>query len=140
MSKVSCIVLAAGAGRRMRHEENKIFIKLGSKSVIQWTLSHINQVKDIDEVILVVADGEASYMNQHIESLQLSKSIQIIKGGKERQDSVYAGLQAVSDDTDIILVHDGARPLAKPELFQSVIEGARIHGAVTIWCTIYRYY
>ena len=49
----------------------RFFIKLGSKSVIQWTLSHINQVKDIDEVILVVADGEASYMNQHIESLQL---------------------------------------------------------------------
>ena len=132
MSKVSCIVLAAGAGRRMGHEENKIFIKLGSKSIIQWTLSHINQVKDIDEVILVVADGEASYMNQHIESLQLSKSIQIIQGGKERQDSVYAGLQAISDDTDIILVHDGARPLANPDLFDSVIKGARIHGAVTI--------
>ena len=107
MSKVSCIVLAAGAGRRMGHEENKIFIKLGSKSIIQWTLSHINQVKDIDEVILVVADGEASYMNQHIESLQLSNRYNN-SGGKERQDSVYAGLQAISDDTDIILVHDGA--------------------------------
>ena len=132
MSKVSCIVLAAGAGRRMGHDENKIFIKLGNKSIIQWTLSHIEQVKAVSEVILVVADGEAAYMKQHIASLGLSKSIKIITGGKERQDSVYAGLQAVSDDMDIVLVHDGARPLAKPELFKSVIEGAKTHGAVTI--------
>ena len=132
MSKVSCIVLAAGAGRRMGHDENKIFIKLGNKSIIQWTLSHIEQVKAVSEVILVVADGEAAYMKQHIASLGLSKSIKIITGGKERQDSVYAGLQAVSDDMDIVLVHDGARPLAKPELFERVIEGAKTHGAVTI--------
>ena len=132
MSKVSCIVLAAGAGRRMGHDENKIFIKLGNKSIIQWTLSHIEQVKAVSEVILVVADGEAAYMKQHIASLGLSKSIKIITGGKERQDSVYAGLQAVSDDMDIVLVHDGARPLAKPELFKSVIEGAKTHRAVTI--------
>ncbi|MDU6769986.1 MAG: 2-C-methyl-D-erythritol 4-phosphate cytidylyltransferase, partial [Veillonella sp.] len=132
MSKVSCIVLAAGAGRRMGHDENKIFIKLGQKSIIQWTLSHINQVKAVSEVILVVADGEASYMEQHIASLGLSKSIKIVTGGKERQDSVYAGLQAVGDDIDIVLVHDGARPLAKSELFERVIEGAETHGAVTI--------
>ena len=132
MSKVSCIVLAAGAGRRMGHDENKIFIKLGNKSIIQWTLSHIEQVKAVSEVILVVADGEAEYMKQHIASLGLSKSIKIITGGKERQDSVYAGLQAVSDDMDIVLVHDGARPLAKPELFERIIEAAKTHGAVTI--------
>ena len=132
MSKVSCIVLAAGAGRRMGHDENKIFIKLGNKSIIQWTLSHIEQVKAVNEVILVVADGEADYMEQHIASLGLSKSIKIITGGRERQDSVYAGLQAVSDDVDIVLVHDGARPLAKPALFERVIEGAKTHGAVTI--------
>ena len=117
MSKVSCIVLAAGAGRRMGHDENKIFIKLGPKSIIQWTLSHINQVKAVSEVILVVADGEASYMEQHIASLGLSKSIKIVIGGKERQDSVYAGLLAVADDIDIVLVHDGARPLAKPDRY-----------------------
>ena len=71
MSKVSCIVLAAGAGRRMGYNENKIFIKLGNKSIIQWTLSHIDTVKEIDEVILVVADGESSYMEQHIAPLLL---------------------------------------------------------------------
>ena len=47
----------------MGHDENKIFIKLGNKSIIQWTLSHIEQVKAVSEVILVVADGEAAYMS-----------------------------------------------------------------------------
>ena len=79
MSKVSCIVLAAGAGRRMGHDENKIFIKLGNKSIIQWTLSNIEQVKAVSEVILVVANGEVEYMKQHITSLGLSKSIKIME-------------------------------------------------------------
>ena len=50
----------------------------------------------MSEVILVVADGEAAYMKQHIASLGLSKSIKIITGGKERQDSVYAGYKRLA--------------------------------------------
>ena len=82
MSEVSCIVLAAGAGRRMGHDENKIFIKLGNKSIIQWTLSHIEQVKAVSEVILVVADGEAAYMKQHIASLGLSNQLKLLQVAK----------------------------------------------------------
>ncbi len=53
-------------------------------------------------------------------------------GGKERQDSVACGLKTVSEETNIVLVHDGARPLASTELFNSVVDGANTHGAVTV--------
>ena len=95
MSKVSCIVLAAGAGRRMGHDENKIFIKLGNKSIIQWTLSNIEQVKTVSEVILVVADGEADYMEHHIASLGLSKLSQVAKSDKILCMQVYKRLAMI---------------------------------------------
>lgn len=132
MSNVSCIVLGAGAGTRMGHEGNKIFMPLGPRSIIQWTLHHIDQVKSINEIILVVAEGEESIMTEHLENMNMPTPMHIVVGGKERQDSVYRGLQAVQKDCEIVLVHDGARPIAKPSLFEEVINGARIHGAVTV--------
>ena len=132
MSHVSCIVLAAGAGRRMGLDDNKIFLPLGPKSIIQWTLTHIDSVPDIDDIILVVADGEEKRMMDHIEPLHLTTPIRIVVGGAERQNSVYNGLQFVNNNNDIVLVHDGARPIANRNLFQTVIDGARQYGAVTV--------
>ena len=55
---ISCIVLAAGAGRRMAYKENKIFIPLGRYSIIQRTLQNVANLQGLSEIILVVADGE----------------------------------------------------------------------------------
>lgn len=132
MSNASCIVLAAGSGKRMALEENKIFYPLGSKSIIQWTLKHIDEVERIDEIILVVASGEEKQMAEHIASMELNTDLIIVTGGKERQDSVYNGLAKVKDGNDIVIVHDGARPVAKADLFNKVIDGAYEFGVVTI--------
>lgn len=132
MSNVSCILLAAGAGRRMALEENKIFYPLGSKSIIQWSLTHIDEVERIDEIILVVANGEEQQMADHIASIELQTEIVIVTGGKERQDSVYNGLSKVKERNHIVLVHDGARPVVTADLFNKVIDGAYEYGAVTV--------
>lgn len=129
---ISCIVLAAGAGRRMGYKENKIFIPLGRYSIIQRSLQNVSKVEGLNEIILVVADGEQEYMTKHIQELELTVPVHIVLGGKERQDSVSCGLTSVSEDTNIVLVHDGARPLASTKMFSDVAEAANLYGAATV--------
>ena len=131
-SKISCIVLAAGAGRRMGLEHNKVYVSLGRKSVIQWTLEHVAGVPNLQEIILVVADSEQEVMKEHIQSMILPCPIQIVVGGEERQYSVVNGLAHVSPDCDIVLVHDGARPVADADSFTKVADGAKLYGAAVV--------
>ncbi len=128
---ISCIVLAAGAGRRMAYKENKIFIPLGRYSIIQRTLQNVANLQGLKEIILVVADGEQDYMAEHIKVLNLTVPVDIVLGGAERQDSVACGLNVVDESSNIVLVHDGARPLAATEMFSAVAEAANIYGAAT---------
>ena len=81
---ISCIVLTAGAGRRMGYKENKIFIPLGKFSIIQRTLQNVAKVEGLNEIILVVADGEQEYMSNHIQGLDLHVPVKIVLGGRER--------------------------------------------------------
>ena len=127
---ISCILLAAGAGKRMRCEANKIFLRLGKYSVLQWNLHHLASVADISEVIIVAAAGEEDIVTKEVADMgALPWQPRIVTGGKERQDSVRAGTLAVSATTEIIVVHDGARPMAKPALFTAVAEAAQKYGA-----------
>ncbi|WP_251454084.1 2-C-methyl-D-erythritol 4-phosphate cytidylyltransferase [Veillonella intestinalis] len=126
---ISCILLAAGAGKRMQCETNKIFLRLGSYSVLQWNLRHMAQVPNLTEVIIVVADGELEAVQNEVAKLDLPWKPIYVLGGAERQDSVIAGTEAVSETSEIILVHDGARPMAKSDLFIAVATTAQQYGA-----------
>ncbi len=127
---ISCIVLAAGAGRRMGYSDNKVCMPLGQYTVLQWNIQHMKQWDGLQEVIVVVADQERSYIEEQVEAMQVPWTVKYAEGGAERQDSVASGLSQVSDAADIVLVHDGARPLATKDLACRVIEGAKEYGAV----------
>ena len=127
---ISCIVLAAGAGRRMGYSDNKVCMPLGQYTVLQWNIQHMKQWDGLQEVIVVVADQERSFIEEQVEAMQVPWTVKYAVGGVERQDSVASGLSQVSDAADIILVHDGARPLATKDLARRVIEGAKEYGAV----------
>ena len=87
----------------------------GRYSIIQRTLQNVAKLQGLSEIILVVADGEQDYMAEHIKVLNLTVPVHIVLGGAERQDSVACGLKAVDESSNIVLVHDGARPLASTE-------------------------
>lgn len=128
---ISCILLAAGAGKRMQSKANKMFLQLGPYSVLQWNLIHMSEGSGIDEIIIVVAAGEEAQVKAQYETVKtrVSQPVKIVLGGKERQDSVMRGTEAVAETAQIILVHDGARPMAKGALFKAVSEKALEVGA-----------
>lgn len=136
---ITCIVLAAGAGRRMQLETNKIFLPLGDLTVLQWDLWHLKDVKDLGQVIIVTAKDEMDLVKSQVcefqRYLQIKKNVDLpfhvdfVIGGAERQDSVGAGLKALNSESSIILVHDGARPMAQAAIFDQVAEAAIKYGA-----------
>ncbi|MDY3983897.1 MAG: 2-C-methyl-D-erythritol 4-phosphate cytidylyltransferase [Veillonellaceae bacterium] len=127
-----CIVLAAGCGRRMGLEWNKVFAPIGDKTIIQWTLLQVAQARSVDSLIIAVAPGEEAFMRQQVEALGLTKAIQYVVGGKTRQESVAHAMVLVDPKTSIVLVHDGARPLASADVFDRVAQAAQQYGAAVV--------
>lgn len=120
--KTSVIITAGGMGKRMGGP--KQFLNIMGKPMVLWTIEAFKNTKCIDEIILVVAE---EFMDE-----ALKFGLPTAKGGQERSDSVRNGLELVSDSSDIILIHDGARPLVTSEIIKSAIAEARNSGAVVV--------
>lgn len=121
--KLTAIVLSAGKGKRMGSEVSKQYMSLCDHPVISYTLRAFEE-SVADEIILVVGAGEKVYCKEEIvEKYKIKKVKKIVVGGKERYDSVYEGLKQAGD-TDIILVHDGARAFVSPDIIRSAAEQA----------------
>ncbi|NLW44975.1 MAG: 2-C-methyl-D-erythritol 2,4-cyclodiphosphate synthase [Syntrophomonadaceae bacterium] len=130
MGDTGVILAAAGQGKRMGSRVNKVLLGLAGQPVIKYSLDVFEMLPDVEEIIVVAHPLEVSVIEQDIvERFGYRKVRQVVPGGRERQDSVWAGLNAMSDNLNLVAVHDGARPLVSPELAQRVIETARIFGA-----------
>jgi len=126
---VSVIIVAAGEGERFKSTIPKLFLKLGDKPIIVHSLLAFLEKSLIDEVILVVHPEEVERTNKVCSDFSI-KIDKVITGGKRRQDSVSCGLRQISPQTNIVLVHDGARPLVDEKLIEQVIREAKVSGAV----------
>jgi 2-C-methyl-D-erythritol 4-phosphate cytidylyltransferase len=126
--KVSAIIPAAGLGLRMGSNIPKQFLLLDGKPILHHTLSVLDQCSVVDEIVLVVSEKEIGKGQQQIQDFH-PKVAKVIAGGKERQDSVYNGLQSLDSETDIVVVHDGVRPFVSADLIRETVEAARNFGA-----------
>jgi 2-C-methyl-D-erythritol 4-phosphate cytidylyltransferase len=107
--------------------ENKIYLKLAGKTVLEQALDAFEHCASVDTVVLVVGSGEQERAAGIVKAAGYRKIREIIVGGAERQDSVCAGLNALS--TDGALIHDAARPLVTPEQIAACCLAAEEHGA-----------
>ncbi|EEG76883.1 2-C-methyl-D-erythritol 4-phosphate cytidylyltransferase [Dethiobacter alkaliphilus] len=129
--KAVAIIPAAGQGRRMGKDINKQYLQVLGKPVLSHTLAAVFAADCFTQVIVVVTPGEEEIFRRDVLlSCFSGKDISVVTGGKERQDSVFNALQSVEEDTDYISIHDGARPLIRPELFRRSLEAAKNCGAV----------
>lgn len=130
MSRAIAVVLSGGKGRRMASEISKQYMLLDKKPILFYSLSSFDK-SNIDEVILVVGQGDEKYVRREIvEKYNIQKVSHIIIGGKERYNSVYNALCYIDEkyvlrEDTYILVHDGARPFVETEDINKLIEVVR---------------
>lgn len=127
---ISAVILAGGKGKRMGASISKQFIDLKGKPIIYYTIKKFQENKSIDNIIVVLPPDEISYFKEEILIKYSLKIDKIVVGGTERQDSVYNALKSISDTkTDIVLIHDGARPFISDRIINDGIRYAREYGA-----------
>lgn len=125
---ISAIILAGGKGKRMGAKISKQYIELNGKPILYYTLKRFADCEGIDKIILVLPKDEIEYCNKEILEKYSLKVDMIVEGGKERQDSVYNALQKIND-SEIVLIHDGARAFVSERVIKDGIKYAKIYGA-----------
>lgn len=126
---VSAIIVAAGKGTRMGPDIDKLFLEVAGRPVIAHTWRRFAEAKDIDEIVVVVRDGMQTAFQELAAQYSLVKPFRVVKGGAERQDSVWNGLQAISPTAEIVAIQDGARPCTSEAILTATIAAAREMGA-----------
>ena len=125
---VTVIFPAAGLSRRMKINTNKNFLELGGESVLVRTLKTFSKSARVKNLIVVVAESEIAEVEKILSVEKNLKPYKIVVGGSERQYSIANGLKFLPEDTEIILVHDAARPLVSQTVIENVIDAAEKFG------------
>ena len=128
---VSVIISAAGTGTRMG-KQGKLHLLIAGQSVLFRTLCKFVSCDWIDELIVVRRKEQEPELQELIDTLSFHCAVKTVEGGKERHDSVHKGLLALNEASDIVLIHDGARPFVKEESILKVAECAVKTGACAL--------
>lgn len=129
---VTVVVAAGGKGVRMGISEKKQYVKLGGKPVLSYSLEVFAAMEEVKRIVLVIPEGDGNWVEKYIlEEIGNKDKISIVHGGAERQASVWKGVLAAEDRTEILLVHDGARPFVTEEIARECIMKAEAYGACT---------
>lgn len=130
----TALIFAGGVGRRMHSKEKpKQFLELYNKPVIIHTLEHFEKHPLIDNIVVVCVEGWIEYLEALLEKYNIKKVSKIVPGGITGQMSIYNGLCAaeeISDNQDdIVLIHDGVRPIITEKLITDNIESVQKNGS-----------
>ena len=132
-TKTSAIIAAAGSGTRFNSNNKKQFELLSGKPVLYYSLNTLQNCKIIDEIVLVVNDDDIEWGKENIvKKYSITKVSKIIPGGKERQLSVKKGFDSLSSDTDLVFIHDAARPFITSDLIDKVVNNAKNNGSAIL--------
>lgn len=131
MGSVYGLVLAAGGSTRMGGQVNKQLLELAGRTLVEYSIQALLNVP-VDGIVLVVSKGEEPQFVRKLGGFIEERGIKLVWGGTTRGDSVRQGLGALPLDARLVVVHDGARPLVKPENIREALREARHWGASTL--------
>ncbi|HDM76196.1 MAG TPA: 2-C-methyl-D-erythritol 4-phosphate cytidylyltransferase [Deltaproteobacteria bacterium] len=129
--KTIVIIAAGGRGHRMGESICKQFLELKGMSIIARTILKFQTCEAVDGIIIGITTGEEDYFKEKVllETGE-TKLVKLVSGGEERQDTVWNCLEVLPESCEIVLVHDGVRPLISEQLIEKVAETASEKGAV----------
>jgi 2-C-methyl-D-erythritol 4-phosphate cytidylyltransferase len=130
------VVLAAGAGTRVGNSRNKVYLPLGGRRIVTWSLELFRQVPGIGRLLLVVRDDDRELAAEVLDRELAGVAVELVTGGETRHESEYRALLHLAGEIrrgeiDIVLVHDAARPLTPVKVVEEVLATAmRTGGAI----------
>ena len=129
--KTSVIIVCAGNSTRMGGV-NKILLPLGERLVIGVTMQAFQQCESVEEIVIAAREADIPAIKAEAEAAGITKLSACTTGGATRQESVINGVKLISKETQLVAIHDGARPLVKPEHIEKVIKDASVFGGATL--------
>ena len=130
MKKLSAIVPAAGIGVRLQSKTAKPYISLNNKPLLWYCLNTLEKSGKINDIVLISEKANIKRAINLIKKFKFKKVKTVIAGGATRSASVYNGLKALDEDTDYVLIHDGARPFLDGSLIERCLAAVIKHKAV----------
>jgi 2-C-methyl-D-erythritol 4-phosphate cytidylyltransferase len=127
------VLLAAGSGTRVGAGTNKVLLPLAGAPVLAWSLRHVRSLAYVDQVVVVHRPRDRAPVEEVLAAEAEGLRVTLVEGGDTRHASEWQALQVLAADIDadrldVVAVHDTARPLAGPDLFDAVITTAARHG------------
>lgn len=127
----SVVIVCAGNSTRMGGV-NKILLPLGERLVIGVTMQAFQACESVKEIVIVAREDDISAIKAEAEAAGITKLTVCTTGGSTRQESVINGIRRISPETQLVAVHDGARPLVRPEHIEKVIKDAFVFGGAAL--------
>lgn len=120
--KTAAIILAGGTGERFGRDGGKQLVEIAGKPILTWSAEAFDAVGDVGLIVIVCPeDRQEEYIKRAIDPFPFVTPVKVAPAGSIRQESAYMGLEAVPNDFEFIVIHDGARPLVTPQLILHTI-------------------
>lgn len=126
--KTSAIIVAAGSGARLGASEPKALVKIAGRTMLAYAIDTVAQVAAIGEIVIAAPPGFEAAVRAEVSQYGIELPVKITPGGIERQDSVRIALRLTSAESELVIVHDAARPLATAAIFEACLEAAERSG------------
>jgi 2-C-methyl-D-erythritol 4-phosphate cytidylyltransferase len=129
----AALIVAAGSGNRFGGEIPKQLVEVAGRPLLSWTLAAFEAADAIHSIVVVGPEAFlAQVTSEVIDPYDLPKVTKLVPGGQRRQESVFLGLQALPDSTELVAIHDGARAAIHPSDIENVVAAAKAAGAAML--------
>ena len=129
---IKAIIAAGGLGTRLKTVRHKLLAMLNGKPLLAYSAEVFDKSPLIDAIIIVTHEYHVMDVEDVVRHYNFKKVQRVISGGETRSASVYKGLEEAGEKADILVIHDGARPLIRPQTVQRAVEQCKLHGAAVV--------